>query len=238
MTSPVTFKTATRLIRLAYKDAGLLQDGDEPKGEQLAEALSRLNDMVNLWQTQGIKLFLLTDQSVTLTANQSKYTLKPGGDVNITKPLRVIQAYYRDTNGIRRPLVPLSWDDWSRLSVINQTGQINSYFVDKQTLQLDVYFWLVPDATAATGTVHLILENQAANFVSLTDDYMFPVEWGMALRWGLADELATGQPTSIMQRCETKARAYREALEDWDVEDAPTSFTPDQRVLYAGQSFR
>ena len=238
MTSPVTFRSATRLIRLAYKDAGLLQDGDEPNGEQLAEAITRLNDLINLWQTQGLKLFLITDQTVTLVSGQSKYTLKPGGDINITKPLRVIQAYYRDVNGIRRPLVPLSWDDWSRLSIINQTGQINSYFVDKQTFELDVYFWLVPDATAATGTVHLILENQATNIVSLTDDYGFPPEWEMALRWGLADELATGQPTSIMTRCETKARAYREALEDWDVEDAPTSFTPDQRVLYAGQAFR
>ena len=238
MTSPATFKTATRLIRLAYKDAGLLQDGDEPNGEQLAEAMTRLNDMVNLWQTQGLKLFLLTDQSVTLVSGQSKYTLKPGGDVSITKPLRVLQAYYSDSDGIRRPLVTLSWDDWSRLSQINQTGQINSYFVDKQILELDVYFWLVPDSVAATGTVHLILENQASNFVSLTDDYGFPIEWAMALRWGLADELATGQPTAIMSRCEVKARAYREALEDWDVEDAPTTFTPDQRVLYAGQSFR
>lgn len=238
MTSPVTFKTATRLIRLAYKDAGLLQDGDEPNGEQYAEALTRLNDMVNLWQTQGLKLFLLTDQTVNLTAGKVQYTIKPGGDINITKPLRVLQAYYRDTNGIRRPLVPLSWDEWSRLSRITQTGQVNSYFVDKQILELDVYFWLIPDATAAAGTVHLILQNQASNFVSLTDDYGFPIEWAMALRWGLADELATGQPTSIMNRCEVKAKAYREALEDWDVEDAPTSFTPDQRVLYAGQAFR
>lgn len=238
MTSPVTFQTANRLIRLAYKDAGLLQDGDEPNGEQLAEAMTRMNDMVNLWQTQGLKLFLLTDQSVTLVAGQSKYTLKPSGDVNIVKPLRALQAYYRDINGVRRPLVPLSWDEWNRLSIINQTGQINSYFVDKQVLELDVYFWLVPDTTAATGTAHLLLENQVTNVVSLTDNYGFPMEWAMALRWGLADELATGQPTSIMQRCETKARAYREALEDWDVEDAPTTFTPDQRVLYAGQAFR
>ena len=60
----------------------------------------------------------------------------------------------------------------------------------------------------------------------------------MGLRWALADELSTGQPQAIMDRCERKATAYRQALEDWDVEDAPTSFTPDQRALYATSSFR
>ena len=55
---------------------------------------------------------------------------------------------------------------------------------------------------------------------------------------GLADELATGQPQPIMQRCEAKANQYRQALEDWDVEDASTSFAPDQRALYSSWDFR
>ena len=74
--------------------------------------------------------------------------------------------------------------------------------------------------------------------VMLTDETAFPLEWSMGLRWGLADELATGQPQAIMDRCERRATAYREKLEDWDVEDAPTSFAPDQRVTYATSSFR
>lgn len=132
----------------------------------------------------------------------------------------------------------LSRDEYTRLSQVTQTGQINSYFVDKQELLLSVSFWLVPDATAATGTGHLIIQQQATYPTSLTMDVGFPIEWYMGLRWGLADELATGQPQSIMARCESKAKAYRQALEDWDVEDASTTFTPDQRVLYQTQSFR
>ena len=238
MTSPVTFQTAQRIIRMAHKDAGLIQDGDEPHGEQYADALMRLNDMINLWQTQGLKLFLQEDKEVPLTAGKATYTLSPTGDVQMVKPLRVLQAYYLDVNQTRRPLIPLSWEEHTRLSQVTQLGQINSYFVNKQAAELIVKFWLVPDATAATGTVHLILETQAPNMVSLTDNVGFPIEWAMALRWGLADELATGQPMSIMQRCEAKAMMYREALEAWDVEDASTTFTPDQRVLYSHSSFR
>mgnify|MGYP003350501246 CR=1 FL=1 len=53
----------------------------------------------------------------------------------MNKPLRVIEAYYLDSSGIRRPLVVLSWDDYFRLSQVNQVGQINSYFVNKQQFE-------------------------------------------------------------------------------------------------------
>ena len=223
---------------MAYKDAGLIQDGDEPSGEQYADGLMRLNDIANLWQTQGLKLWLNQDLAVPLVAGQGNYSLGPGGSVDMAKPLRVIESYYLDSSGIRRPLVPLSWDDYFRLSQVNQVGQINSYFVNKQQFKLDLFFWNIPDALAATGTVHLLVQNQITQMVSLTDTTAFPLEWSMGLRWGLADELATGQPQAIMDRCEKRATAYRQALEDWDVEDAPTSFTPDQRALYATSSFR
>lgn len=238
MTTPATFLTAQRIIRLAYRDAGVIQEGDEPNGEQYADGLTRLNDMVNLWQTQGLKLWLIQDLAVPLTTGKATYKLNPTGDVVMTKPLRVLQAYYMDSSNIRRPLVPLSWEEWTRLSQVTQTGQINSYFVDKQSTSLNISFWLVPDSTAATGSAHLITQTQVTNFVSLTDQSAFPMEWSMALRWGLADEVCTGQPQSIMDRCEKRAKAYREALEDWDVEDASTSFTPDQRSMYYGNSFR
>ena len=91
-----------------------------------------------------------------------------------------------------------------------------------------------PDATAATGTGHLIIQQQVTIFTNLTDTISFPEEWRMALRWGLADDICTGQPQATMDRCEKRAGTYRTMLEDWDVEDAATSFAPDQRIGQAG----
>ncbi len=121
-----------------------------------------------------------------------------------------------------------------RLSNIIQTGQISQYFVDKQQTQLSVTFWLIPDATAATGTAHLLLQTQATNPVNLTETVNFPNEWRIALRWGLADDISTGQPQAIMSRCAEKALIYRGMLEDWDVEDAPTKFEPDTQGATGG----
>lgn len=231
MTAPAIFGTAERIIKMAYLDAGLVQQGDSPNGEQLADGMMRLNDIANLWQTQGLKLWLLYDLSVNLVAGQRVYTLGPGGDVDMAKPTRVLDScYYLDSSNVQRPLTLLSWDEYKRLGNVQQEGAINSIFVDKQATQLDVYMWLVPDTTAATGTVHVLIQRQVQNVVSLTDTMNFPPEWFMALRWGLADDICTGQPAVIMDRCTKRADAFRTALEDWDVEDASTRFTPSSQA--------
>lgn len=233
MTAP-TDNTPISIIQDAYQDAGLIAEGDVANSEQIVTGLRKLTDLVNLWQTQGIKLWLNVDTTITLVSGTATYTLGPAGSVAMVKPPRVLDAYYRDSNGIRRPLVPMAWADYVRLSQITQTGAINSYFVDKQATQLSVFFWLVPDATAATGTAHLLLQTQVTNPISVTETMNFPVEWRIALRWGLADEICTGQPQAIMDRCQQRASAYRTALEDWDVEDVSVRFAADTRGQTGG----
>lgn len=226
MTFPASFYTPARIIPLALKDAGLLQQGATAPLELLQDGLNRLGDMVATWQTQGIKLWLNSIQPITLTAGTASYTLGPGGTILATKPTRVIEGWYVLAAGNRYPLNPLSWDEHQTLGNLTTQGALNSYFVDKQQANLVVKVWQVPDTQAATGTVELLIQRQADSPGTLTETVLFPVEWYLALRWGLADEFATGQPALIMERCERKATMYRKMLEDWDVEDTGMRFQP------------
>ena len=225
--------TPKSIIDAAMRNAGKLPEGSVPNSEQYAMYMNDLQRLINLWQTQGLKLWLQTDQAVTLTAGKGgqgdPYKIYLGGDVNVVKPLRVQQGYFLDASDVRRPLYPLSWDEWLRLSQTTQQGAIAQYFVDKQATALHVYLWLVPDATAALGTVHLLMQQQVTNPINLIETMGFPAEWGIALVWGLADEICTGQPQAIMDRCQQRAAVYRAMLEDWDVEDTSVSFAPDTR---------
>lgn len=233
MTTPAD-NTPYGVILDAYLDAGLLQTGDDPSSEQIATGMRRLRDLINVEQTQGLKLWVNVDTAVPLVAAQATYTLAPGGDVDMTKPLRVLQAYYADDNtpANRRPLIAMSWNEYLNLGQVAQQGAINSYFVNKQAASLIVTFWPTPSTEAATGTAHLLLQVQITNPTTLTETMQFPTEWRMFLHWGLAAEVCTGQPQSVIQRCEQKAALYRRALEDWDVEDAATLFQPDPRSGY------
>jgi hypothetical protein len=231
------YNSADRIIRMAMEDAGLLEDGADPSPDQSGRYLQRLNDIVNTWQVEGIKLFLIQDIPVPLTQGLSLYTFGPLGTTVMARPLEIVDAYYSSSTGVRRPLIPMSRNDWDRLSTITSQGAINQYFVDKQTTIMNVYLWNPPNQTSATGFFHPVFRTQSTNFVAITDTIMFPIEWYMALRWALASELTTGQPDSIVTRAEQKAMQYKIVLEGWDVENAPTSLQPDPQGGYGRSRF-
>ncbi len=210
------------------EDAGLLQHGETPDGEYLVKYGNRLLDLINFWQTKGLKLWLQQDLVIPLVQGTSLYVLGPTGNVPMVKPTRVIQAYLTDPSGFSTiNLNPLARYDWSILPNKTQQGMPNSYYVDKQQLSLNVNLWLTPDSVSSTYSLHAVVQNQVVNFTNLTDTINFPVEWFLALRWGLAADICTGQPAPIIQRCEMKAAQYLDALENWDVEDTSVMFQPD-----------
>jgi len=237
VTSP-SITSAYGIICDAMKDTGKLRAGSEPDPVTTAEYIRRLNKLINFYMTQGLKLWLIEDVAITLSGTPL-YTLGPTGTVVMQKPLRVISSYYLDTDNNQRPLICLSWDEYKRLSNVITPGAVNSYFVDKQQATLNVYFWMTPDLwTATNGASHVIIEQSVVNFVGINDNMNFPIEWGLLLEWGLADQTSTGQPTTIIARCAAMENKYRTALEDWDVEDADTMFQPDQRSEQYRGKFR
>ena len=76
MTTP-TDNTPLVIITDAMLDAGLIKLGQIPSSEQLATGLRKLGDLVNYMQTQGLKLWLNYDLSITLVAGTALYKLGP-----------------------------------------------------------------------------------------------------------------------------------------------------------------
>jgi hypothetical protein len=65
-----------------------------------------------------------------------------------------------------------------------------------------------------------------------TDEFDFPSEAFLALRWGLAAELVDEYevPEERIKRVESKAKYYADELEAWSVETAPLYLTPDYQM--------
>lgn len=224
MALPDYFHTADRIIRQAMRDAGRLQFGADPNPEQYEDARDRLADLIHSFQVDGIKLWLNSIRTLTLVASQASYNL------STPRELRVVGGWYVRSDDHRQPLNPESWESYHNLGILTQEGTPIAYFVDKQQTLAVVHLWPVPDATATSqGSVELIVQTEPTAPVELSDEMGFPIEWYMALRWGLADELSSGQPVPIMERNEKRAGHYKAKLEDWDVEDAPTRFVPEMQ---------
>lgn len=237
MTTPLYQNTPIQVIGTAMQNAGLLGQGDMPNSEEIAQYMVKLNNMCSLLQTQGIKLWLQLDVSIAPIQGQSLYGIGPGQEVNMTKPTRAIEAYFLDQNAVQRPVTLISRQEWDTLSTKTTQGQLNSIYVNKQASVLYCNFWLTPDANTALGTAHVIVQQQQAYVTSLVETMVFPVEWFLALSWGLAYEICTGQPQAVINRCQMQWVAMRELLDSWDVEDVPTTFSPDQRMVMQGRRF-
>jgi hypothetical protein len=233
--------TPYRCIRNAMVDAGLLGRGRDPNSDHLMEYFPRLQDLFNRLQTKGIKLWLEQDfllQAPVLQAGVPLYSFGPTGNVVITRPTRIKECYFQDISTALRPLIPLSRNEWNLLGTHTIQGEISQYYVDKQQFTTNLYPWLVPDAEAALGIIHVIIQNQVTSPITLVDTMNFPQEWFDTLEWNLAEIIATGQPQAVIDRCTKMADKTLEILEDWDVEDASIFIQPDPRSQYMGQRFQ
>lgn len=231
----MTALTAQALVTSGYRDAQKLARGAALPSDLLADGMDRLNDLVNLWQTQGLKLFLESETTVPLVAGKQMYSFSPTGDIVMEKPLRAKDAAYWDQFGNSRPLIPISRQEWTDLTTRTAIGSVNQYFIEKHVGQLNMHLWQIPGEVEAKGHVKIVIHNQTKNVTISTDTVGFPIEWALALRWGIADEVSFGMPEAVQQRCQARAQAYRQALEDWDVEDTETYFQVDSRAVKASK---
>lgn len=231
------------VIEEAMRDAGYLDLLDTPTSEHLRMYITRLQELVNTEQTRGLKLWLQEDVAFTPVEGQQSYAFGPAGDVQMPRPSRIIEGYFTFPTSIagglqvRYPLIQLSRRDFNMLGVLNAQGITNSFFVDRQQVNTIVWLWLNPDAFTAMATVHLVCQVQVNQLISLTDTVNFPVEWFSYLHWALADEISTGQPAKVQEKCLAKRADYRMVLEGFDVEDASTLIQPDPRMQYVGGRF-
>lgn len=225
------YNSVDRIVKMAMFDAGLLEENADPTSEQQGHNVQRLADMMQIWQLEGCKLHLLRDVVMPLVLNQGVYNLGPGAPLNIIKPLRIESAYWVDAQQTTsREIFRVERYDWDRLPPAQANGTVTQFYEDRQLTAINLYLWNKPSATDVAGTLHLTVRVPGAGGIAGVGDPItsnFPIEWAMALRWGLAADLATGQPDSIVQRCERMAAYYKTILENYDVEQGGVIFQPD-----------
>ena len=123
--------TRDQIISLALRKLGVLEIGDTPDANSVANAAMTLNLLIKQFNTDGLKLWKVSELILPLTASQTMYTL--GGatsdlmydslapTVAITdKPLKIIQGFYRNlqvTPYIDTPVLLVSKQEYNILEI-------------------------------------------------------------------------------------------------------------------------
>ena len=234
-----------QIIALALRKLGVLELGDKPDAETIANASLSLNLMIKQMATEGLKLWKINELVLPLVTGQTDYTIGPVSsdpttDLDTDKPLKVIQAWIRNTTvtpNIDTPLQILSKQEYNILGSKFSTGVSNSMFYDVRKNTGKMYVYLTPDSnSAATYSLYFVAQQPMDDLSRAQDIPDFPNEWMNTLVWNLADQLAIeyAVPANHRQEIAQRAVAYKAQLTDFDVESTSTFFQPDMRMSQHG----
>ena len=231
--------TRDQIIITALRKLGTVEPADTTStidSNIVTNCAQALNLMVKQWMTEGIKLWTVTDYTLTLVASQTSYIIGPSGpDLVADKPLRLIQGLLRNisvTSYIDTPLQILSKQEYTTLGSKFSTGIANSVYLNPGLTSATVKFFLTPDTSTATNYQAILTCQRPIYDISLSSDVPdFPNEWMQALVWGLADQLSLefGLPINHRQEVMLRAEKYKDQLTSWDIENESTFFQPDAR---------
>jgi hypothetical protein len=232
-TNTTNFSVSTAdIIGYALRKIGRLGAGASPTTEDNTNCLLSLNMIIKALNAQGYQVFTYERASYTLPANTTSVTIGPTGTIVAPRPVRIPQAWIRDSNNIDQPLVPMSRSDYNNLSNKTSTGKPVNFYYDAQVVSGStwnnlgtVYLWPLPDV--ATYTMHLSYQAPIQDAGATTTEFELPQEWFLPLGWLLAAEIGHDYSVNLqkVQIIRAQAEAYLEKMTDFNREEASVYFT-------------
>ena len=220
--------TATQLLSTSYELARVKDPIEPLTNNQTIQGLSSLNKILKYLMKGGMPLWAIKKDTITLTENTQSYTCGAAGTGLLERPLRILSAFYRDTNNDTQVEL-ISREEYWTLGDKSSTGIPTQIYYDPQLTLGVLYVYNPADAQAAGNDLHLIYHRPFQDMDSLADDFDFPQEWYMAIEYLLATDLAmrNGIKQSRITQLDAKAKEYYFEASWWDVEDVSVSFQPD-----------
>lgn len=177
----------------------------------------------------GNVVTLLTGLPSSASAGLTVYAYQ----TKLMRPLRILDAFYRQQGGNDIPIRLISREEYNRFGVKTSQGTPIQLFYDPQinTGLVELY----PQPTDVKGQIYIEFQKPIEDFVSSTDDFDFPQEWGEALIWNLSLRLCTPYrvPTEQYNRIALMAASSLDLVKNWDQEYSSVLFQPSE-VMFMG----
>jgi hypothetical protein len=215
------------LISAALRLTGRFDPYDTIPSTDMLNVQQALEVLMKELALEGLPLWKVTTLLVPMVAGQATYNLSTVS--NSTLPLRVLQAFLRDSTGNDVELTLESRYDYNLLGEKASQGVPNQYYYDPQLGAGSITLYDVPADTS--HTMFVVVQMQVMDLTSGLNNVDFPQEALRMLKWCLADEISIEYDTPAPKRAEIAGRALILRKEFFEVEQEQTSvfFTPSQR---------
>ena len=185
--------TRDQIINGALRILGVLSTGQTADVGQITEAAEALNIFVKALEAEGMPQWGISTYAIPLTAAANTYQIGIGKTINISKPLKVIQAWNHDsTSNIDIPMRLLTRQEYSMLGNKTSSGNPIQYYYEPRINYGVLSVFPTPSSTEATNnTIYITYQRTFEDFLAAGDTPDFPQEWLETLKYGLAVRLAS-----------------------------------------------
>ena len=236
------FPTASEIITSAF-ELCRVYDAESalvPTSTQYTRAIQALNFMLTAWQAHGLQLWSRKTTSFALSEGTQTYTIGSGGTINVNKPIRIYNAWRRNTDdNTDVPLRLLSEKEYDLLNNKLQEGTPIAIYYDNRyesnsvqegsTAKGLIYVYNPADSDhAANSQIHIRYQRPFNDFDATSDTIDFPQEWMEAVKFNLALRLGYiyGMPMLERDRLKADAKEILDLALSNDVEDTSVFIYP------------
>jgi len=189
--------TIRDLITGSLRLINVVQQNETPSADDMQVSFEAFNNMLSSWSTEKLYIFSMNPYEFSFVPNKRVYTLGPGGDWNITRPMEIISLYVRYVNvvgpgpapqPVDLPMEKLTMEQWSAIAVKNVQARFPLKWYDTGGNPLrEVYVWPIPQTVQVAQAW---LWQPLVEPGTIDDPVQFPRGYERALRYALAIELA------------------------------------------------
>jgi hypothetical protein len=185
--------TVRDLIASAMRDLGALGVSEVPTDDEAQDALIVLNDMIGTWKTEKLMSFSMSQVELSYPVLKAQYTIGPGGDFDVARPMRIESAYnrqYTDTTPNDYEIyVTNNYEDYANIITKGTNSTLVTCLYYDATYPLgNIYLWPIP----SDSSYKLVLWTWGIidEFSSINDVITLSPGSSRALRSNLAIELS------------------------------------------------
>lgn len=163
----LSMSTPNDWITGALKDLGEIAPGQTPESGEFYDCLTKLNQMLDSFNTEGLFLQSFTRNTKVLTPSDESYTIGVGGDIPTAKPVFIESVAVLSVGAtIELPIHILTTEQWANLSdKVTKGLPSRAYFQNSNSALGTLLLYPVPDQA---HTLVLYLGTQLTS-IALTD---------------------------------------------------------------------
>lgn len=237
--------TIRSIINLALKDSGIVGQGQTAAAEDINDALTRLQWMMDEWTSNRWFIFELQQLSKVSTG-AAAYSIGPGQDFDIAqRPAKIEYAFLRQLNNsgpnpVDSPLTVLSArEDYDSISVKSLVAFPTYIYLQTSWPIGFVKTWGVCPASLYEIFIDVLLQLNTG--ISLDADPRFPPVYFAALHYNLALRLRPGyqmQPDpTIVQLARSSLNSVKMAAAQIALLRMPTALLRDGIYNFMSDQF-